>query len=411
MPKRRQIPRLFWVTLAGNIEVAHWKPEKRLRAAGFHNVKLGSDRVAATVRAMELNDQVAAWDAAGATASADGLAPTPRQLPRIVRFDELITRYRAADAFTGLSTSTRAEYNVRLRQLEHWAMDGTLAVRDIDAAMVRELRNALVKGSPFVAASMLRVLRLLLSWAKREGIVSTNAATDSVIPEPPSRATVSSDAERETIAAHALALKLPEVALAIDLGFWTLQRQGDILALNRLAWRELHNVDPRHAAQLVDAKGRVMAFRLRQKKTGAWVDAPIPPMLHDRIEAALEAGNGWLFGHPDRRGDRALPQHLFQRRYRAARDAAHAAATKAGDELLATALAGNQFRDLRRTGMTFYSNQGAILPWITALSGHSVIGRKTILDTYMPGNTAGACACVATGLAGLAAMAEREKQA
>jgi hypothetical protein len=45
------------------------------------------------------------------------------------------------------------------------------------------------------------------------------------------------------------------------------------------------------------------------------------------------------------------------------------------------------------------------------LSGHAVIGRKTILDTYMPGDTAAAIACVATGLDYRQRQQMREQQA
>ncbi len=409
MPKRRQIPRMFSATLAAGVTVWHWKPDAKLRAAGWTNVKLGSDETAAVVRALELNAQVKAWQDAGQVAVSEGGVPA-RSAPRIVRFDELLTRYRASDAFTTLAKSTRADYNVRLRQLEHWAMDGTIAVRDIDQGMVRDLRNALVQNhSPHRAASELRVLRLLLQWAVKEGIVAHNPATHSDIPEPPARATLSTDAERLAIQSAARRLGLADVDFGIDLALWLIQRQGDLLALNRMAWRELHNVEPRHAAVLASPKGRVMAFRLRQAKTGAWVDAPVPPSLHDAVEARLDGNKGgWLFEHPDGLGDRAMSGFLFQRRYRHAREAALEEATAAGDETLAAALAGNQFRDLRRTGMTRYSNAGAKLAWITALSGHAVLGRRTILDTYMPGNTDAACACVATGVMAELERAKRE---
>jgi hypothetical protein len=203
--------------------------------------------------------------------------------------------------------------------------------------------------------------------------------------------------------AVALALGLDFVALAIDLAFWTLQRQADVLALSRIAWREIDvaqlDLAPRHAAELVNARGRVMGFRLQQQKTGTCIDAPLPPSLHDRTEAALRASNGvGVFvdlNHPKQQ----MPAWQFQRAFREAQDAAWAVAIMDGDEALATAIEACQYRDLRRTGMIAYKDAGAALPNVTALSGHAVLGRRTILDTYMPGDTAGACACVAAGIA------------
>lgn len=406
MPKKRQIPRLFPQVLADGTVIHHWKPSPTLRAAGFVNVKLGTDFDSACSQANELNGQVDAWKR--------GLSPelaVQRPVPREVRFSELVLRYRASDAFTLLRKSTRAEYGTRLRQLERWAMDGELAVRKIDAPLVRDLRAGLMKGSIFCAASTLRVLRLLLAWAELEGIIKkgSNPATDSDIPETPARKTRMDMPVRAAILEAAHALDRGWIALAVDLAFWMLQRQGDIRHLNRMAWRELEGVDGRHAAQLANARGRVMAFRLCQQKTGTWVDAPLPPFLHDRVDAAMRATNtGYIFPDPAH-PDQPIPDWKFQRRFLETKDAAAAVAIMDGNMALAEAIDACQFRDLRRTGMIFYKDMGVKIPDITALSGHFVIGKKTILDTYMPGDTAGACACVATGLAGLQAREERER--
>lgn len=408
MPKKRQIARLFSQPLAGGDTVYHWKPSKTLRKAGFVNVKLGYDFGTACTQANALNAQVKAFKS-----GASPEAVVQRTAPRVVRFAELVLRYRASDAFTTCKESTRAEYGTRLRQLEHWALDGRLAVRDIDRAMVRDLRSGLMQGSIFRAASTLRVLRLLLQWAEDESIIKkgSNPATDSDIPETPARKTRMEAPVRAAIVAAAHALDRDWLALAVELGFWMLQRQGDIRHLNRMSWRELEGVDGRHAAQLANARGRIMAFRLCQQKTGTWIDAPMPPFLHDRVEAAMRATNsGYLFPDPAH-PDQPIPNWKFQRRFLEVKEAAAAVAIMEENMALAEAIDACQFRDLRRTGMIFYKDMGAKVPDITALSGHFVIGKKTILDTYMPGDTAGACACVATGLAGVEARELRERQA
>jgi hypothetical protein len=47
-----------------------------------------------------------------------------------------------------------------------------------------------------------------------------------------------------------------------------------------------------------------------------------------------------------------------------------------------------QFRDLRRSGMVYGGELGVEIQFLTARSGHTVLGHKrTILDTYMPGNS------------------------
>jgi hypothetical protein len=401
MPKKRQIPRLFPQPLESGATMWHWKPSKSLRAAGFANVKLGTDMGAAVNQAIALNQQVE--DLRAGTAPAE--APR-RILPRIVRFPELTDRFRKSDDFTGLKASTRAEYGSRLRALEHWA--GTIAVRDIDAQLVRELRNNLVTGSPYRAAGILRVLRLLLAWAKKESIIAVNPATACDIPEPPARKIRMDEPVRAAIIGAAEALDMPWLGLAIELAFWELQRQGDVRNFNRMAWREMSGIDPRDAAMLANPRGRVMGFRLCQQKTGTWIDAPVPPFLHDAVEAAMKAsGGGYVFPHPDR-PEEPMPDWMIQRRFREAQGAAWAVAIMDGNAQLAAAIDACQFRDLRRTGMIFYKDARNETHDITALSGHYALGKKTILDVYMPGDTAGACRCVANGVRYMLERQQRE---
>jgi hypothetical protein len=395
---RGQVPCLCDQRLADRTVVWHWKPSPRLRRAGFVNVKLGTDERVAINAALDLNEQVRQWEVA-APVAADP-APAPR-LPRVVRMAELIRRYRESADFTDLKPKTRAEYDVRLRQLATWALDGALPVRDITVDLVGRLREGLLQGSRHKAAAILRVLRLLLAYAERAAIIpkGSNPAAGARIPEPPARKVRLAGAVRVAIGEAADALGLPDVAFAIDLGLWMVQREGDLLALNRMAWREMSDpdVDPRHLATLANGQGQVLGFRLQQQKTGVWIDAPLPAFLHDAVTARLAGAPGWLFRHPDDPAQ-PLPDWLFQRRFAEARGSAAAVAIMDGDDDLAAAIAACQFRDLRRTGMIAYKDAGAKLPWITALSGHAVLGKKTILDTYMPGDTAGAIACVATGV-------------
>lgn len=413
MPKKRQIPFLFAQRLADGSTVWHWKPSKELRASGFVNQRLGKDERTAVTAAIDLNAQLANWRRSQAGEPGAENLPKAR-LPRVMRFAELVTTYRGSADFTDLAPKTRMEYDVRLRQLAIWALDGTLAVRDVTDARVVELRNGLMKGSRHRAAAILRVLRLLLSFAEREGIIpkGSNPAAKVRIPEPASRRVMMPRGVRDAIVEAAIELGEPEVELSIPLGFWTVQRQADILSFNRLAWRQLSDseADPRHAAVLAGARGHVLGFRIQQHKTGVWIDAPLPPALHDRIEAHWRDKNAtWLFPHPDD-ANRPMPGYLLQRRFRACQDAAVSVAIMRGDLELAEQIDVCQFRDLRRTGMTFYGAHTKI-DNVTALSGHAVLGKKTILDVYMPGNTAGAMACVASGVVAWDAAEERRSKA
>lgn len=412
MPKKRQIPFLSDpVRLADGTEVSHWKPSPTLRAAGFQNVKLGSDRKAAIAHAMQLNEQVAQWRAGTLQASPTDKA---KAIPRVIRFDELVRRYKASPDFTLLKPKTQKEYKSRLAQLERWCTtaEGSMRLDMLTPAIATDLRDiTMTTKGLHTAASLLRVLRLLLEWARRPGngaLVKINAAADVKITTAGARDKVISHAAAMAIAHAATDAGEHETALAIELGFWMVQREGDMLRLGENAWQEifLPNVTNQHRAQLVDARGRIKGFQVKQSKTGAWVCAPVPPWLHDRVEAAFK--QGWLFPSRFEPGE-AMNDFILQRRFRVARDRALAAARAAGNARLAHDIEGARYGDLRRSGMSFYSLAGAKLPWITAMSGHMVLGRKTILDTYMPPNTDGAAACVATGIAWLKAQQKRDR--
>lgn len=406
MPKKRQIPFLRPPrTLADGTKVYDWKPTRALQQAGWKQLVLRGTEIEVNRQALELNAQVAEWRQRG-NAAIEG-APRPDDGPRLVRWDGLIARYRKARDYADLKDSTRKEYDSRLRWLRGWALDGQLVIRQIDHTMVQDLKRALenASSSDHRTAAILRVLRLLLGFAEREGIIAhgTNPARNAKIREPRSRRHVLSLEAVEAMAARAASDGLPHIELAIALGFWTLQREGDLLGnFNRMAWREVHDIEARDRGLLAGRGGRVMAFRIQQDKTGAWVDAVVPPFLHDPIEAGFKALP------PDERtllrddaagaGGKPLSEWRLQRQWRDLRATCAAEARAGGRLLLADELATAQFRDLRRSGQVYMRDAGAKKEWITSLSGHTILQKKSILDTYMPGDTAAACAAVACAL-------------
>lgn len=356
----------------------HWKPSPRLRKAGYVNHKLGTDRKAAILQAIDLNEAVAQFDAAGGR----HLEQAPR--PRRYTFTDLVDAYKQSGDYTQLAKASRNEYDVRLRQLTVWTQDGTLPLAAIDATMVRDLRDGMVQGgaSAFKVGSLLRVLKLLFNWAAADGreIMESNPAGKVKIREAPSRSVIIHPAHVDQAAAMAATMGWAPVGLAITMALWTLQRQADLLALTRMNWREMDNCAAEDRRTLAGDDGKVMGFRIRQRKTGAWVDCPLPPHLHAGVKAAFESSQ-WLLADATN-PERAMPAHILQRRTRqvlAACDMGHA-----------------QFRDLRRSGMCMFRDMGAEDSGITCISGHMVLGKRSILDTYMPKNTRTACATMAT---------------
>lgn len=402
MANQRQIPFLQWQRLASGREAAHWKPSKALRDFGWTNRKLGeaasryaADAAPLVAMAMALNQQVAEWR--------EGLGNGPRPAaPHRLNFADAVAAFTAADNpdWQVLKPATRREYRSRLKWLEAWAMDGTLYLDQLDLAMVRDMKTALTvplaNGAPaslHKAGAMLRVLRLFLTWCMAQGWIAANPALLVRVREAPPRDKVLMPDQMEQAAAVAAAppLGYPAIALALRISPWILQRLGDLLALNRMAWREIENCAPADRAVLAGPDGRVMGFRLRQSKTGTRVDCPVPPQFHAEIEAAF-ARSQWLVCDDDLPA-RACPDFLFQRRTRKVLDLA--------------GLPEYQFRDWRRSGMCMYRDLG--VHDSTPISGHAILGKRSILDTYMPGHTRAACCAVAEALRTLQAR-ERRKQ-
>lgn len=383
---------LTWKRGADGVWYGHWQPSPRLRAAGWSNRKLGTDEQEADVlaAAIELNRQVREWDRGHADAAAEKAAP------RRYRFADLVTEYRASAAFReGINDATRREYDVRLRQLEEWAVgpDGkSVFVDQLDQDMVRDLKTALMANRKNIwkCAALLRVLRMILNWGQPR-FVATNATDRVPIPSPPARAMKLDWRSVETLAEGC---EDPVTRMALLVGFWSMQRRDDLRQFNRFQWRELHGADPRDLPSLVNTKGEVWGFRLQQHKTGRTVDCPMPPFLHAAIETAF-ADSQWLFPHSQ---DPAKPVSgdVMRRRVKPV--------------LIAGGFPQHQLRDLRRSGMSGVKDLGAMKSDVFAISGHPLDGQqRTMADVYMPPDTMAACRAIAAACRTLQAIAAREK--
>lgn len=406
MPKKRQIPFLRVRTLADGSRQFDWKPSNALRAAGWPHVTLGNNEADAVRDALAINARIAEWR--GGKRNTTDTARRD-EAPRLVRWDGLIARYRRSRDYLDLKPKSQRNYESAIRLLTAWAQDGRLIIRQIDYDMVQDLKRSLERkgSSDHRTAGLLRVLRLLLGFAERERIIprGTNPAREARIREPRARRHVLSLEAVELLAATAEAEGHPNLSLAILLGFWTVQRQGDLLAnFKRLAWRELNGIEARDAALLKGTGGKVMGFRHMPAKTagssGVWIDAPVPPFLHAAIEAAWErpALPGGTLLRDDLEDSKPLEGWRLQRLFRDLRARVAASCKAEGRLLLAAELSEGQFRDLRRSGQVYMRDAGAKKEWITSLSGHTLLARKSILDTYMPADTAAACAAMACAM-------------
>lgn len=413
----------------------YWIPSPTLRTAKWKSLSLGADLDAAIAAAKARNLEVANWRSGGAK---------PKAIAKFTRretIDGLIAQYqkegyprikqggrRATGQSVSVSPATQREYDAKFRKISEWA--GPEPVAAITTKNVQVFRDALLEpdldGHVRLtgAHSTLRVLRTLLAYAEKKGVIAkgTNPAVDFDLGAPPPRQQVWSQNARAAMEAEAIRLNEPSAAIAIALAPMIAQRQGDMLRLPISAWVSIPEweMQPADWAILSDAAlspdGRVMGISLRQRKTKAWIKVPVVGDLRLRVDAEIakrqKASVTTLF-IDDRNGlpwDRKNGQTYFQRRFATTRAAAVLRARNAGDVDLADELESLQFRDYRRTGVVMYGELGIADQMIAAITGHTIDETREILETYMPRNTAMAAGAVATFSARAADAKKRKEQ-
>lgn len=428
--KPRKKPRYFKaVERAGGRTVYKWEPGPTLRLKGWESLELGEDMIAAMQKAQEQNDKLDAWRAG---AAANVPAKVENSDHRYATWGDLERRFKGPEGLEGVSyrtgrpyaQKTKTEYLSRMKFLRAWANDGKMKLRLITPESVRELRNTLVAGTtPDTAAAILRILSALMGWAEVHGLIEhgKDPAKKLNIPTPNKRRKRIEQAVVQVIADYAAEQGWTSIALAIQLGFYTVQRPSDLRALTEFNWRRATDIAPHDRAALAGPDGDVWTFRLKQIKTKAWVDLAVQQALRTQIDAALVATRQqW----PQERHNSAVPvlidhttgnawhERNFSKYVRMAIDGARAVALAAEDEFLVDQLTGLQFRDLRRSGMCWLRDLGVPVPLIAARSGHSIQETQEILDTYMPADSRGSAAAIAMATTRAAEIAQqKEKEA
>jgi hypothetical protein len=419
MPKTNQIPFLTpsWAKPRATF---HWKPSPKLRALGWTNLCLGTDWTVAKHEAISQNERVDQWMKDYGN---DMVRRRPPK-PKIMRWRDLVHGYKQSDAWADLAPKSKREYDSQLRLLEIWAVGGELRLGDLDRTMIVDFRDILVKDArKHRTAAVLRVLRVLCNFGSNKGWLPLGLASAINIPEPPKR--------RHRILIHQLpylldaadALALPHIRLGVVLGFFTMQREGDLLATTAFRFRAILGDDISGEARraLAGTDGKVLGLFLEQEKTKALVGIPLLPRARDAVEAAIAKSRteGSTLTHLIVKSDRPCHEKTFQRdfarvRVKAAELAqmaleAHRAGRERVNDLdawiereealvaLVAALAGCQFRDLRRSGMCWLRELGVPVAMI-ASSGHSIEETQKILDTYMPRDTRSAAEGMAMAL-------------
>lgn len=216
----------------------------------------GARRVSVTLPPPWTPEFVPRYEAALARTEADETRPRPRRPAG--SFGALVAAYFASPAFAEKAPSTRREYRRVLEALA--AEHGDKPVAMLEGRNVRALRDARAE-TPAAANTLVRTLRLLLSWAVEEDWIATNpAAGVRLFRTGEWRAWT--DEELAAFEARWPLGTMQRRAFAIAL--YTGQRRAD-----QIAMRRQHLVD-----------GGVL---VRQAKTGGELWLPMHPALEEAL--------------------------------------------------------------------------------------------------------------------------------
>jgi integrase len=266
--------------------------------------------------------------------------------PRASTLMTLIAEYKNSADYRRLSPASRRAYVSYIRLIEDEFGDMPLAALQ-DPRVRGEFKSWRdgFAATPRKADYAWSTLARIFSFAKDRGLITTNPC------EAGGRLYVANRQDKlwaEPHVAAFLAAAPAEMTVAIMLGLWTAQRQGDLL---RLPWSAY---DGSH-------------IRLQQSKTGRRVVIPVGAPLRALLDGM------------DRRGPLIMTNSLGRPwTSDGFRTSWAKACRRAG-------IKGLRFHDLRGTSLVRLALADATVPQIATLSGHALADVEAILDAHYLG--------------------------
>lgn len=401
----------------------YWQPSATLAAAKWQAQPLGKDEAAAIDAARAINKQVEQWRGGQAQPNIRMRAADGTLARAIADYRRAVIDGRKPDGSPRVAATTAKTYSSALNRLETWG--GKYPLPYITRQRVRALRDGMIRSGlgEHAAHTTLKLGRQLFAWLIDEGRweQGKNPFESFGMAAPDPRETIWSPGARELIVATADAEGFPSIALAVMLGYAIGQREADILELTIPQWVALpeHKMQPEDYAVLAAAApdGTPRGIRIRQNKTGAWIEVPVTGTVRRRVEANLaraKAASRFELILDDTRGNAAYAgasgATRFQRDFAALRTKAAEIATINGDIALSEEINRLQFRDLRRTCVVYLGELGLEDHLIAAITGHDIDDTRRILRTYMPRTTGRAARAIALVTAREAKEAVKEKK-
>jgi len=272
-------------------------------------------------------------------------AVAQRRAPSRQLLSSVLRSYQESSDFQDLAQSTRRGYAALIRRIEREFSDFPLsALSDMRTRGVfMSWRDRIAEQSGRRQADYAwTVLARVLSWGLDRGLVMANPCQKGGRLYRGSRADKIWSTDDEALF---LARAPKHLHLALLLGLWTGQREGDLL---RLLWSAYDGT----------------AIRLRQSKTGTRVVVPVGAPLKAALDAAQKDGP-IILTSTDRR---PWTSDGFRASWRKA-------CARAG-------IVGVTFSDLRGTAVTRLALAGCTEAEIATITGHSLRGVRAILDSH-----------------------------
>lgn len=363
-----------------------WQPLADLAPHGFVLTRLPDSEAAAIAAAQQLNAKLDAWRRDRKPAIAPAAAP-------VRDVAALIELYLASRDFAALAGKTQYEYRGCLRVLR--AHIGQAAVLKVEPPHMAKLYELLYAKAPARANAVMRVARLLFSfarlqgWRKDEGddiggrrLARGNpvAGLKLIGAEPsglvwPREAVAAFVATADQLGRHS-------IGTAVLINEWLAQREADVLAL---------------PVNLLGASGLLV----RQRKTRAMVRLPVSivPALVARIEAerarhrdrkieptrliiSEETGQPYKADNFRHQFDR-IRTALAAEQARFTVDYIPAGQDPSAPDAFTVATRSLRFMHLRHTAVVRLAETSAEIAEIAAITGHSLETVTTILEHYL----------------------------
>jgi integrase len=315
----------------------YWEPSRGLRNAGFTTVRLSNVLDLAVSEAEHLNRRADAW-----RNGTERLPAKPETLPWLIRL------YQSDERFKRLELTTRQGYEQALKKIEAWSSRaGDPPLKSLMRKHVKQFYRSM-SGKPGAANSTMRVLRILLQFAVDEGYLQQNTASRPGLHARPPRQSVWTEDQILAFVKAAHACGRASMALAVLLGVYIGQRQGDILRLN---WSQ-------YDGSLVT---------LKQNKTGILLSVPVTSELKAALDETPRRSPIILVAEATQR---PYQRYYFNHEFRRIANLAQ--------------LGDLQFLDLRRSAVVRLAEAGCTVPEIAAITGHQLDRTARILETYLP---------------------------